>query len=393
MSATRAITVVTGGRADYGTLRPVLQEIAGHPALELRLVACGSHLAPELGYTAREIEEDGFTVSGTVEQLLASDSPAGVAKSMGVGMLGFADLFARARPDLLLVLGDRFEILAAVAAAAPFCIPVAHVHGGEVTEGAVDDAFRHALTKLSHLHFASTRVHADRLVQMGEEPWRVTVSGAPSLDNLHRLELLDRGALEDRIQLPLDPPPLLVTLHPETLEHRETGRHVAALLAALELVGRPVLFTYPNADAGGRTIIAAIKDYVSRDDRARIVAHLGQPGYFALMRDAAAMVGNSSSGIIEAASFGTPVVNIGDRQRGRPQNRNVINCPFDAEAIAAAIREAVAPAFRGSLAGVENVYGDGRAAARIVDVLGRVSLDDRLVRKRFHDLPPGGRHG
>jgi UDP-N-acetylglucosamine 2-epimerase (non-hydrolysing)/GDP/UDP-N,N'-diacetylbacillosamine 2-epimerase (hydrolysing) len=390
VTVTKNITAISGARSDYGILRPVLQAIDAAPELALRLIACGSHLSPELGYTAREIRDEGLTFD-TIESLLASDTPAGVAKSMGLGMLGFADIYARTRPDLLLVLGDRFEIMAAAAAAAPFCIPVAHIHGGEVTEGAIDDAFRHALTKLSHLHFASTRAYADRLIQMGEEPWRVTVSGAPSLDNLRSLELLDRRELEDRIELPLDPPPLLVTLHPESLEYRETERHAAALLGALELLAHPVLFTYPNADAGGRMIIAAIKDYVARHDRARVVQNLGQPGYFALMRDAAAMVGNSSSGIIEAASFGTPVVNIGRRQRGRLQNKNVINCSFDSQVIAAAIGRAVSPRFRESLVGLKNIYGDGHAAPRIVEALKRIPLDDALVHKRFHDQEP--RHG
>lgn len=383
----REIAVVTTARSDYGIWLPVLRALREREDVRLRLLVAGMHLSPEFGRTVDAIAADGFATDERIEMLLSSDSAEGVAKSMGVGMLGFAQALGRARPDLLMVLGDRFETLSAVAAALPFALPVAHLHGGETTEGAVDESIRHAVTKMSHLHFVATEAYRDRVVRMGEEPWRVTVSGAPGLDNLRATEPLPGAELAARIGLPLDPAPLLVTFHPETLDPEGTARHAEAMLEAIAASGRPAVFTAPNADAGGRALLERIERYVAERPEARLVANLGTRAYFSLMSRAAAMVGNSSSGIIEAASFGLPVVNVGDRQAGRVRGRNVIDAAAGRGEVAAALRRALDPAFRASLAGMENPYGDGRAAERIVARVTEVPLDRRLIVKRFHDLP------
>jgi UDP-N-acetylglucosamine 2-epimerase (non-hydrolysing)/GDP/UDP-N,N'-diacetylbacillosamine 2-epimerase (hydrolysing) len=319
--------------------------------------------------------------------LLSSDTPEGVAKSVGLGTIGFAQLFARFRPDILVVLGDRFEMYVAALSALPFKIPVAHIHGGELTQGAIDDALRHSMTKLSHLHFASTYEYARRIMQLGEEPWRVVVSGAPGLDNLHTVPLLDAQELERRTGIPLDPPPLLVTFHPVALEYEQTTWQVGELLAALEACALPVVFTLPNADTSGRIISRMIERFVETTPQASMIANLGTQGYLSMMFHAAAMVGNSSSGIIEAASFKLPVVNIGTRQDGRIRAANVMDVGYERHEIVTAIRKATDPAFRASLADLVNPHGSGHAAAAIVARLKDVMLDDRLMMKRFYDVP------
>lgn len=382
----RTIGVVTTSRADYGIYLPVLRRIREERGLALRLLATGMHLSPRFGCTAEAIEADGFEVSERIETLSDSDEPEAVAESMARGTAGFARLFARFRPDILVVLGDRFEMHAAALAALPFKIPVAHIHGGELTEGAIDDALRHSMTKLSHLHFVSAREHGRRLLQMGEELWRITVSGAPSLDNLASVRRLSAGELEARYGLRVTPETLLVTFHPTTLEYEDAGRQAAELVEALRASGRPVVFTMPNADTGGRTIRGHIERYVRSGSSARAVENLGTEGYFSVMALCAAMVGNSSSGLVEAPSFGLPAVNVGNRQRGRIRGANVVDVGYGREEIAAGIRRAVEPGFRESLRGLPNPYGDGNASARIVARLRDVELSDRLVVKRFTDL-------
>ena len=317
--------------------------------------------------------------------LLSSDTPEGIAKSMGLGTIGFAQAYARSRPDILLVLGDRFEMHAAAVAALPFKIPLAHIHGGEITEGAIDDALRHSMTKLSHLHFVATHDYRQRVIQMGEEPWRVIVSGAPSLDNLHTVTGLDQGQLEERLGLALDPAPLLVTYHPVTLEYEDAQWQAQELLAALEECGLPVVFTMPNADTGGRAIRDMLGEYVATRPNARLFKNLGTPAYFSLMGCAAAMVGNSSSGIIEAPSFGLPMVNIGSRQAGRTRAANLIDVGYARADIVRGIRHALDPEFRAGLRGMANPYGDGHAAEVIVESLKEVSIDQRLIVKHFVD--------
>uniref|UniRef100_A0A7C2JWS8 UDP-N-acetylglucosamine 2-epimerase (Hydrolyzing) n=1 Tax=Schlesneria paludicola TaxID=360056 RepID=A0A7C2JWS8_9PLAN len=383
----RTVTVITGARSDYGIYRPILQRIAAHPALRLELMVTGMHLTPEYGLTVRQIEQDGYTIRDRIECLTAADTPNAIAQAMGLALIGFAQAFSRQRPELLLALGDRFEMLAAVQAAMPFKIPVAHLHGGESTEGLIDEPIRHSITKLSHYHFASTRTYADRIIQMGESPARVFVSGAPSLDNLRSVTLLSTEELRKRHGLVISEPPLLVTFHPVTLEYEQAARQIDDVLAAIEATGQPVIFTFPNADTSGRIIIQRIEQFVAAHPQAQVAVNLGTQGYFSAMRHAAAMVGNSSSGIIEAASFELPVVNIGNRQRGRVHAENVLDCECHRDEILHAIQRAASPEFRASLSGLVNPYGDGHAAERIVDVLASARLDDGVILKRFHDLP------
>ncbi|MFA6034203.1 MAG: UDP-N-acetylglucosamine 2-epimerase [Myxococcota bacterium] len=383
----RTIGVVTTSRADYGIYRPVLQKIRSDRSLALKLFVSGTHLSPAFGMTVSEIEADGYTVNERVKMPISSDSPLAVAKAMAMGTAGFARAFARSRLDILVVLGDRFEMHSAVVAALPFRIPVAHIHGGESTFGAIDESLRHSITKLSHLHFASTEVYARRIIQMGEEPWRVKVSGAPALDAVKSTKLLSASGMKSRFGLDFGRPLLLVTFHPATIEHDLAGKQAGELLAALEAIAMPVVFTMPNADTGGRVIRRMIEKWVATHPDAQKVENLGQKGYFSAMALSAAMVGNSSSGIIEAASFRLPVVNIGSRQDGRVRGLNVVDTGTGRGEILAGLKRALEPGFRKSQKALKNPYGDGRAAERIVRVLGNVRLDDRLIRKRFYDMP------
>ncbi len=383
----RTIGVLTTARSDYGILLPVLRAIEADPALRLHLIVGGMHLVREYGNTVEQIERDGFVVGDRVEMLLASDSPLAIAKSIGIGVMSFAECYARMRPDVLVALGDRFEMHAAVLAALPFGIPIAHIHGGEVTEGAIDDSLRHGISKIAHLHFTSTEAYARRLERMGEEPWRIVVSGAPSLDNLRVFPTLARAELEARTGIPFDPAPLLVTYHPVTREIERIPAQTDALLAALDALDLPLVFTMPNADTGGRLVAERIRAFVAAGERRYIADNLGTEKYFATMRHAAAMVGNSSSGIIEAASFDLPVVNVGSRQKGRTRAANVIDVAADDDAasIRAAIEIALSPAFRARFAGARNPYGTGNAAEAIVATLRDTPLDARLMQKHFHD--------
>jgi UDP-hydrolysing UDP-N-acetyl-D-glucosamine 2-epimerase len=387
----RTISVVTVGRSDYGIYLPILRRLQSDPAIRLRLMVTGSHLSPEFDSTVRIIETDGFAIDERLEMLLSADSPASIGKSIGLGVISFSQAFAKFQPDVLLVLGDRFEMFAAALAALPFLIPVAHIHGGEVTVGAIDDALRHSITKLSHLHFVSTADHGRRVEQLGEARERIIVSGAPSLDNLKNVSLMSRQQFEARYGVSLHSAPLLVTFHSVTLEYYEAGNQTIELLNALSDVMLefqiPVVFTQPNADTGGRTIGRMIEEFVRGQDLAYSIANLGLDGYFSLMNLAAAMVGNSSSGIIEAPSFGLPVVNIGSRQTGRVRAANVIDVEPNRAAITAAIRRAIDPTFRAQLRGIANPYGQGNAATIIVEQLKSISLGPSLTSKVFNDLP------
>lgn len=383
----RTIGVVTVARSDYGIYLPVLRKIQEDPDLKLHLIVSGMHLSTEFGLTVKAIETDGFQIGDRVEMLLSSDAPEGIAKSMGLGTIGFGQACARFRPDILVVLGDRFEMHAAAVAALPFKIPVAHIHGGEITEGAIDNALRHSMTKLSHLHFVAAGEYARRLIQMGEEPWRVIISGAPALDSIRSIGLLLREELADRIGIRLEKDPLLVTYHPVTLEYEHTEWQVKQLLEALKSFDLPVVFTMPNADTNGRVITRMMEAFVGENPAAKIVANLGPQAYFSMMAIAAAMVGNSSSGIIEAPSFKLPVVNIGTRQRGRLRAKNVIDVEYECAAIVNGITRAISSEFRSTLNDLTNPYGEGRASEVIVQHLKRVALDNRLLVKNFFDGP------
>lgn len=384
------VGVVTVARSDYGIYLPVLRAIQAEPSLRLGLYVSGAHLSPEFGLTVREIEKDGFNIVERVEMLLSSDSAEGISKAMGLGLIGFAQAFARTRPDLLLVLGDRFEMHAAALAALPFRIPIAHLHGGELTEGAIDDALRHSMTKLSHLHFVATADYARRVIQLGEAPARVIVSGAPSLDQLRQTRLLTRNEFAERFHIALPEVFLLVTYHPVTLEYEQTEWQIQQLLAALRQTGLPVLFTMPNADTNGRIIRDYIRQYVAAQVDspmpAHVVENLGTQGYASAMRMATAMVGNSSSGIAEAPWFKLPVVNIGNRQRGRVRADNIIDTDYSAESIYLGIKLALTLEFQTSLVNMNQPLGDGYAAQKIVKVLLNSVAQPNLYMKLFHDL-------
>lgn len=366
---------------------PVLREIERRDDLRLALVVGGMHLAPEFGYTAADIEADGFAISERVEMSLASDTRIGTATSIGLGVIGFANAFNRIAPDLIVLLGDRFEMHAAALAALPLGIPVAHIHGGEVTEGAFDESLRHGISKIAHLHFVSTEEYGQRLRRMGEEPWRITISGAPSLDNLESLTLLTRDELAKNIGIPLSEHPLLITWHPATLTLERSEQQLEALLAALVKAAEQLIFTAPNADPSGRRAHQRIAEFVATHRDAYLVENLGTLRYFSLMKLAGAMIGNSSSGIIEAASFELPVVNVGPRQNGRTRAINVIDVPDDEDsnAITTAIAKARSSEFRSELQGMTNPFGTGLAARIIVDRLANCPLDARLRAKKFFD--------
>jgi UDP-hydrolysing UDP-N-acetyl-D-glucosamine 2-epimerase len=383
----RRIAIVTASRAEYGVTRALLECIQGHSDLELRLLVSGTHLSPQHGMTVRAIEQDGFNIADRIEILLSSDTPQGISKSAGLAVMGFAQAFSKSRPDLLVVSGDRFEMHAVALAALPFMIPVAHLSGGELTEGAIDDALRHSLTKLSHLHFPATGEYARRIMQLGEEPWRITVAGEPSLDQLATMRFLSREELEKRFSLRLDKPFVLVTFHPVTLEYEEAGHQIKELLAAIESSRIPAVFTMPNADTGNHVIGKQIQQFVAEHEDARLVDNFGIHAYFSMMKRAAAMVGNSSSGIIEGASFELPAVNIGTRQDGRTRARNVIDVGYSRDEILGGLSKALSPEFHESLRGLINPYGTGNASQIITDRLRSVELGDKLIRKKFYNMP------
>ncbi len=378
--------MVTVGRSDYGIYRPVLVALRAAVGVELKLFVGGMHLSAAHGRSVTMVEADAFDVAARIEMVLATDTPEGAAKSLGLGVIGYAQAFSAWRPDILVVLGDRYEMYAAAVAALPLSIPVAHIHGGELSEGTMDDALRHSMTKLSHLHFVSAEPYARRVRQLGEEPWRVVVSGAPSLDNVNMLPLLGREELASRLGLDLSVAPLLVTFHPVSYDYAQAEWQVNELLEALQTVDRPVVVTAPNADPGGQMLRRSIESFVVNRPSSRFISDLGTQAYFSLMAVSSAMVGNSSSGVIEAASFHLPVVNVGDRQRGRIRTTNVLDVGHRRDEIVDGIRRALAPEFRNALNDLENPYGDGRAAERILEVLKTVELGPLLVKKRFVDV-------
>ena len=387
MAKRRRICVVTGSRAEYGLLHGVLNEIGDEPGLELKLVVTGMHLAPRFGLTVREIEDDGFVIAERVDIGLDDDSAAATARAMGVCVIGMGAAFARLGPAVVVLLGDRFEILAAAQAALVARIPIAHIHGGELTEGAFDDSMRHAISKMAHLHFVAGPAHRARIAQLGETPDQVFEVGALGLDNIARLEPLDRAALESEIEFRLGEGFLLITYHPVTLANDGGTRAAQELLSALDAFpDRRVLVTGVNADPGHDRIGSLFAQYASaRPERARVCASLGRRRYLSAMKQCGALIGNSSSGLIEAPAIGVPTVNLGLRQRGRERAPSVIDCGETRDEIVAAIRKALSAEFRTAFKGVPQAYGTPGAAARIVRVLKSHPLDDVLM-KRFHDL-------
>jgi GDP/UDP-N,N'-diacetylbacillosamine 2-epimerase (hydrolysing) len=383
----RKICVVTGGRADYGLLRWVMREITDDPGLNLQIIATGMHLSPEFGLTYGEIEVDGFRIDRKVEMLTSSDTAVGITKSMGLGLIGFADAFNELKPDLIAVLGDRFEIFTAAAAALIARIPVAHLHGGELTEGAFDDGLRHSITKMSHLHFVAAEEYRQRVIQMGEHPDRVFLVGGLGVDSIRRLKLLNRSELEAALDLKLGEKSLLVTFHTATLDATAAKIQMAELLEALAALNDTrLIFTLPNADTDGRSLAGMVRRFVEQHANARVYSSLGQLRYLSCIAHVDGVIGNSSSGLAEAPSFRKGTVNIGDRQRGRLQAGSVINCEPTRAGISDALRTLYSSDFQASLSQVTNPYGDGGASERIVALMNGQSLDG-LAKKAFYDLP------
>jgi UDP-hydrolysing UDP-N-acetyl-D-glucosamine 2-epimerase len=380
----KKIAVVTGSRAEYGILYWVLRDLQAAQDLELQLVVTGMHLSPEFGMTVRQIEQDGFPIARRVEMLLSSDSPGGVTKSLGLGLIGMSDAVEACRPDVMLVLGDRFEILAAAQAALLHNVPLAHIAGGDTTEGAFDESIRHAITKMAHLHLVTNKLSARRVRQMGENPTSVQVVGNPGLDHLLRLSLLDRPALEAALAAPLGQRNLLVTFHPVTLEPEEGVRQQEELLAVLASLPQDAVIwcTRPNADTGGRSLAQALDQWADGRDNVHVFSSLGQLRYLSLMAQVDVVVGNSSSGLYEAPSLKVPTVNIGDRQRGRTAPDSVIQCEPERDAIAAALEQA----WSLDCSAVINPYGDGHSAPRIVAAVRALAFAKPSLKKTFHLL-------
>jgi len=386
--AKRKICVVTGTRAEYGLLRWVIDGIAKSPVLELQLIATGMHLSPEFGLTVQEIEADGHRIDRKVEMLLSSDTPVGITKSMGLGMIGFADALAELQPDLLLVLGDRFEIFAASSAALIARIPIAHIHGGELTEGAFDDAIRHSITKMAHLHFVAAEEYRQRVIQMGEHPDRVFLVGGLGVDAINRLKLLTREELEESLDFKLAPRNLLITFHPVTLENNTSAHQMGELLAALdELEDTHLIFTMPNADTDGRVLIKMIQEFCANRPHARAYTSLGQLRYFSCIQHVDGVVGNSSSGLAEVPSFRKATVNIGARQKGRLRVSSIIDCLPLRESIGKALEEAYTDTFRSRLSATVNSYENGEASIAIITKLQELDLTS-FDAKSFNDLHP-----
>ena len=381
--------VVTGTRADYGLLRPLIERINNDNELELQLLATGMHLSPEFGLTYKEIEDDGYRIDEKVEILLSSDTPVGISKSMGLAMIGFAEAFERLKPNMVVVLGDRYEMFSAASAAVVARIPIAHIHGGETTEGAFDEAFRHSITKMSHLHFTSTEVYRKRVIQLGENPSRVFNVGAIGIESIKNLNLLSKDELENSISFKFGKRTALVTFHPVTLENTTSREQFQELLYALnEFRDLKIIFTKANSDTDGRVINSMIDDYVERNKSNTIAfTSLGQLRYLSSMQYVDLVIGNSSSGIIEAPSFNIPTINIGDRQKGRIQGETIINCnPTKAE-IYKAINLGLSDDFNNQIELSKNPYGEGNVTKQIIDSIKNFLISETIdIKKKFYDI-------
>ena len=382
----RKICVISGSRADYGLLRWVMQGIKDDPELILQVVVTGMHLSGTFGYTYKEIEADGFKIDIKIEMLGTLDTPIEIAESMGRGLIGFGRAFAELQPDIIVVLGDRFEIFSSVAAALVARIPVAHIQGGETTVGAFDEAFRHSITKMSQIHFVAAKEYRNRVIQLGENPSNVFLVGGLGVDNIRNLRLLNKRELEESLELKFGKKSLMITFHPVTLENQTAEYQMAELLKALSgLRDTTLIFTMPNADTGGRALISMIEAFVMHHTNARAFTSLGQLRYLSCIAHVDGVVGNSSSGITEVPSFKKGTINIGDRQLGRLQARSIINSQPDTKNISAAIKSLYSEDFKTILEETTNPYGEGGASARVVKVLREVTLEG-IVKKTFHDL-------
>lgn len=382
----RKICVVTGTRAEYGLLYWLMKKIQTDDELEMQLVVTGMHLSSEFGLTYKQIEADGFVIDEKIEMLLSSDTPSAISKSIGLGIIGLADSFVRLQPDLIVILGDRFEALAVAQTAMIQRIPIAHIHGGELTEGLIDDPIRHSITKMSHIHFAAAEPYRKRIIQMGEQPENVFNVGAPGIDGIKKVTLLSKQNLSKAIHFDLDNF-FLVTLHPTTLEKHTSAVHIDLLLNVLNsFQEHQIIFTKTNADTEGRIINQKIEEYVQKNqEKARVYDSMGQIKYLSALSHCEAVIGNSSSGLIEAPFFYKPTVNIGDRQRGRLKAESVIDCEFDKDKVRKAIEKALSPTFQRQIRNMKLPYGEGRTSEEIVAILKKIPLDS-IIKKQFYDI-------
>ena len=382
----RKVCIFTGTRAEYGLLKPLMDEIKSDPDLELQIVASCMHLSPEFGLTYQEIEKDGFNIDEKVEMLLSSDTPSGIVKSMGLGMIGYTDALNRLKPDITVVLGDRFEALAFAIASFVNRIPIAHLYGGEATEGLIDEGIRHCITKLSYLHFTSTEEYRRRVIQLGEEPQRVFNVGALGIDNIKKMKLLTKDEIESKLGIKFKSKNLLITYHPVTLKKDESEKEFKALLNVLrEMEDTLFIFTKPNADTEGRKIINLIEEFVKENSgKAVVFTSLGQLKYLSIMQYVDAVVGNSSSGIIEAPSLKVPTINIGDRQKGRIRAKSIIDCKGTEEDIKRALVIIYDKNFRENLQNIDNPYGDGNSASKIKNILKVHKINS--IEKSFYNI-------
>ena len=385
----KRIGIMTGTRAEYGLLKPLMQEINKDNDLELYLIVSGMHLSPEFGMTYQEIEEDGFEINAKVEMLLSSDSPAGISKSIGLGVIGFADEFQRADLDMLILLGDRYEALSAAICALVMRIPIAHLHGGELTEGAIDEGIRHSITKMSYLHFTSTEQYRNRVIQLGENPERVFYVGALGVENIKKIKLMTKEELERSIHFEIDENTVIVTYHPVTLENNTVEEQFLNLLEVLDRNPKiRMIFTKANADTNGRIVNELIDKYAAQNsERACAFVSLGQKRYLSALKYCRIVIGNSSSGIIEAPSFGKPIINIGDRQKGRICADSVINCGYTQQEIQQAMETALTKEFENKASNCRNPYEKENTAANIISVIKDYLLNDKIkLKKGFYDI-------
>lgn len=383
----KRICVVTGTRAEYGLLSNLMRRINDCPEMQLLIIATNMHLSPEFGLTYKEIEADGFHIDKKVEMLLSADTPTATTKSLGLGIIGFADAYNELTPDMVVILGDRYEMLGAASAALLANIPIAHISGGDVTEGAYDDAIRHSITKMSHLHFTSTDVYRNRVIQLGEDPTRVFNVGSTGIDNMKQIQLMDKQSLESNLGFEFGDNCVLVTFHPETIKEQSTMSQFQNLLNALESIGCRIIFTNPNSDSDGRVVIDMINEYVSlHPEKSISFTSLGYIRYLSSLKYVQAVVGNSSSGLIEVPSFGIPTVNIGDRQKGRLYADSVINCTTDETDIYNALKTALSSEFKIKLQNVVNPYEKDGTNDKIFEII-RKCEPKSLLKKHFYDLP------
>lgn len=387
MTDKRKVLVITGTRAEYGLMRWVLQYLHDDSEIELQIVATGMHLSPEFGLTYKNIIEDGFEINRKVEMLLSSDTSIGLSKSMGLGMISFSEVYDALNPDIILVLGDRFEIFSAIATAMISRIPVAHIHGGEATEGLIDESIRHSITKMSHIHFTATEIYKKRVIQLGEQPEKVFCTGTPGIDNIYNLELLSKIEFEKSINFNIGDKCFLVTFHPVTLEKSSSAFQFDELLEALKDFNEyKVIFTLPNADTDGRIVIEKIWQYVSSNpNKAVAFTSLGQVRYLSALQHVNMVIGNSSSGLTEVPSFKKPTINIGDRQQGRIKAESVIDCPPIKKEIKKAILKGLTKEFKEIVNNVQNPYGAGGASKQIVQILKEVNLSN-ILKKQFYNI-------